>query len=668
MKLKLQIILGLCGLALCWGRPLQAAPRLSGVFGDHMVLQRGAAVPIWGWAEAGEKVTVEFAGQTKTATAGADGSWLVKLDAMPASTSGRTLSVYADKGSAKLQVTDILVGEVWLCSGQSNMAYSMAALKDSAYAEDLKTATFPLIRQGAVPRKPSLEPTNNIEVKWLVCTPETVSDFTAAGFYFARRISSELGVPVGLLHSSWGGTSAESWTSRGALSTVPEFKARAEEQVANLLSLPERVQAFPTALAAWEKQNGRVDAGNEGEQKGWHRFQVDPTGWRTTRINAKWRDSGLTNGGIAWLRKEVVVPAKAAGKKFRLDPGLVDDQYVTAYWNGVKVGETGRKPPQFYYGYINFDVTADQVRPGTNVVAFRFVVNTPDKAPVGRRAMQMGFVNLGITELSDECLVRVEKDFPALSKAALGARPGTPKGDAAHTASTLFGGMINPLIPFAIKGCLWYQGEQDASRAMEYRKLLPLMIRDWRQRWRLEFPFIVQQLPNWIAGGADSAQWAELREAQALTARTVPGCSISVGIDVGEANDVHPKNKRDVGQRLGLVALAKVYGRPVEYSGPVFESAETDGASLRLNFRFAEGLKSSDGAPLRHFTIAGPDKKFQPAKAVIEGDQVVVWSPSVKSPVAVRYAFINNPEGCNLSNSSGLPAMPFRTDEWANDK
>jgi len=666
MTAKKHIFIG-CFTLLATALAGHAAVKVSGVFADQMVLQREAAVPVWGWAEPSDAVTVEFAGQKKSATVGADGKWLVKLDPLQASTELRTLTVSAKtsgRQSSTIKLSDVLVGDVWLCSGQSNMEFPMNWLNGTAYAGDLASANFPIIRQGAVPRDPSMEPRTNTAVNWTVCTPQTVGQFTAAGFYFAREVQKHLGVPIGLIHASWGGTSAECWTSRDALDTVPDFKARADGQLANLARLPEQIKNFPAALAAWETANGRTDAENFGEKNGWANTDTDIADWKPAKLNAKWSAAGLTNGGVIWLRKEVVLPVAAAGKSFHFDPGLVDEQYLTVYWNGHRIGESGRQAPQFYYGYVNFEAPAKWLQPGTNVLALRFVVPTGDKRPLGRHAIELGFLNLGLKELSDDCLVKIEREFPPLTKAALATRPAVPKGDAAHTSSTLFGGMIAPIVPFAIKGVLWYQGEEDAGarRAHAYRTLLPLMINDWRSRWGGEFPFVIQQLVNWNASGAGNTEWAELREAQALTARNLTNCSLSVGIDVGEANNVHPKNKREIGRRLALVALAKVYGQPVADAGPVYDSMQIEDGKIRVRFKPAGGLKSSDGAPLRNFTIAGEDRLFVPADAKIDGDSVVVSSPSVAKPAAVRYAFINNPTGCNFSNTSDLPAMPFRTD------
>ena len=643
---------------------LPAKVVLPGVFSEHIVLQRDTLIPIWGQSDAGEQIKVEFAGQSKTATADAGGKWMVKLDALPANSKPQDLRVTGNSPDETIVISDVLIGDVWLCSGQSNMEFVTGQLKYTIYADDLKTADLPLVRQGTVARNPQVEPTNNTTVHWVTCTPKSVDGFTAAGFYFAREVSKELGVPVGLLHSSWGGTSAESWTSESALDTVPDFKVRADEQIANLKKLPDQIKSFPAALAAWEKENGRVDPKNIGEQNGWQKEDADVSDWQKTRLEASWSDSGLTNGGIAWVRKEVDLPATYGSRSFRLDLGLVNEAYLTAYWNGEKIGESGKKAPEFYFGFVHFDVPSKLLKPGRNVFALRFVVNTPDKSPITRGAFQPEFSDLGVTNWNDNCLVKVEKEFSPLTKVALAARPLVPKGDGAHTASALFNGMIQPLIPFAIKGVLWYQGEQDTRRAFAYRTMLPLLISDWRSHWGYDFPFIIQQLPNWTASGAENTEWAELREAQALTASSLTNCYLSVGIGAGEANNVHPKNKREIGRRLGLVALANVYGNSNLFSGPVYDSMAVKGNSIRLKFKHADGLTSLDGQPLNNFTIAAADQKFFPAQAKIDAGTVVVSSPQIGAPVAVRYAFINNPEGCNFSNASGLPAMPFRTYTW----
>jgi len=633
----------------------------NGIFGPRMVLQRGMPVPVWGKAAPGEKVTVTFAGQEKSAVADESGAWKVTLDALEANGTGGELQIV---GTNKLVFPDVLVGDVWLCSGQSNMAYGMQALRTKPeYAADLTSADFPLIRQGTVPREPSVDPADSRKVPWTVCSPATVDSFTAAGFYFARELQKEIGVPIGLILAAWGGTSAESWTSKSALDTVPEFKERADEQLANLQQLPGQIAAFPAAIADWEQTNGRSDPGNKGEEAGWMNAG-SADGWTPGKLKTKWADLGLRNGGVAWLRREIQVPNAEAGKPFRLDLGMVNEQRVTVYWNGRKIGDFGSKAPVFYKGYAGFDVPGGDVRPGPNVLALRFVTHLGDRAPVGRTWEQMGLKRFGIS--GEDVEVKVESEFAPLDASAIASRPKAPEGDAAHTSSTLFGGMIHPLIPFALRGVLWYQGEQDASRALAYRQLLPLMVNDWREQWgQGDFPFLIQQLPNWKAGGATDTGWAELREAQWMTAQKLPNTLISIGVEIGESDDVHPSNKREIGRRLSLLALDKVYAKGVPSAGPIMVSADSAGdGTYRVKFRATGELKTRDGNPPALFAVAGANRQFVPASATIGGGEVLVRAPDGVVPEALRYAWINDTAAANLTDDTGLPAAPFRTDDW----
>jgi sialate O-acetylesterase len=631
----------------------------NGLFASGMVLQRDMPVPVWGTAAPGEKVTVEFAGQTVDATADDAGAWRADLAPLAASGIPATLVI---RGTNRVTLDDVVVGDVWLCSGQSNMAYPMIPLKNRPeYAGDLASADFPLIRQGLVPREPSLEPATSRRVKWTACSPATVEAFTAAGFYFAREIHADQKVPIGLLLSAWGGTSAESWISREALDTVPRFKTRADEQAANLESLPARIASFPQDLATWEATHGRTDTGNRGEAEGWMNA-TGSDGWSVGKPQQKWPDLGLPDGGVAWLRKIIAVDPAKAGKGIRLDLGQVNEQYVTAYWNGRELGEFGRKPPAFYKSYTHFDVPADEVRAGDNVLALRFVTHFGDRPPLGRALRDIGLKALGTVD--DGFEVRVERRFDPVTAEARAARPKTPEGDAAHTSSALYGGMIRPLAPFAIKGAIWYQGEGDGSRGYDYRSLLPLLIESWRKAWGREVPFVVQQLPNWKASGARDTGWAEVREAQWMTANTLPSVGLAIATEIGESDDVHPANKRDVGKRLALVALEKFYGRDVRSSGPVMSSAVRDGDGFRVTFKATGALRTTDGKPPRLFLVAGADKAFVDAEATIAGDAVIVKGPGIAAPEAARYAWINDTAGANLTDDTGLPAAPFRSDTW----
>jgi sialate O-acetylesterase len=651
-------------LLLCWLPSLHvlhaADLKLTPIFSDHMVLQRNQPIPILGSADPGAEISIEFSGQIKSAKADSQGKWIQMLDPLEATSS--PLDLVVKTGDKSVRCTDVLVGDVWFCSGQSNMAALMAGLKKTKYAPDLASANFPTIRQGKVPPLASTTPVEGKPVKWEVCSPATVENFTATGYYFARELQAKLNIPIGIVLSAVGGTSVESWTDRAVSNTVPEFKARAEEQLKSLEKLPERLAQFPEALAEWEKTNGRGDAKNEGEGLGW----ADPAGteadWKPGNFTKKLSENGLTHGGILWFRKELSlhIPSEP---KVRMDLGAIEEVCLSIYFNGEKLADWGRKPPTFYNGYAYFDIPQRLFKEGRNVFAVRVVANSGTRPASKRGFKAIGFGASGWDATTDDCLVRIEKEYPPLAAEALKTLPQTPTGSLAGTSGALYEGMVRTVAPFAIKGVVWYQGEADGSRGLAYRRRLPLLIQSWRTLWgQGNFPFLVQQLPNWNAGGADAIGWAELREAQALTARVEPNVFMSVGIDLGEADNVHPANKRDVGTRLGWVAAANVYHQAVEFSGPTFDSMSVEGHAIRLNFKSSTPLQSVDGGALKEFSIAGEDHKFVSAEAKIEGNSVLVFSSGVSSPMAVRYAFKNNPEGCNLSNASGLPAAPFRTD------
>jgi len=444
--------------------------RLPAVLGDHMVLQRSVPVPVWGWAEAGEKVTVTLAGQTKTVTADANGDWRVALDAMKA---GGPLELTV-KGKNAITVSDVLVGEVWLCSGQSNMAMSVGGVDNAQ--QEIAEADYPQIRHFRVARASAQEAQKDCKGAWVTCSPKTVRSFTATGYFCGRALHKHLRVPVGLINSSVGGTPIENWTPESALNNL----------------------AFKKALDDW-RQSMAADKG----------FQIMPFG-------------------------------------------------------------------------------------------------------------------------------------------------------------TLYNGMVAPLKPYAIRGALWYQGERNCRMGTQwlYRKLLPALIASWRKEWgQGELPFLYVQLPNWRGHhrGVDD-DWAVMRESM-TKALAVPGTGMAVTIDVGDSGNIHPKNKQAVGARLALAARAVAYGETLAHSGPLYESMAAAGGKLRLRFTHVGDGLVAKGGKLTGFTIAGADRKFVPADAVIEGKTVVVTSPRAIEPVAVRYGWANDPT-CNLYNKAGLPASPFRTDDW----
>jgi len=493
----------LVGLALCASWAAAVTPH--GLFTDNAVLQQGVEVPVWGTAKDGEKVTVKFAGQEASTTA-KDGKWMVRLK--PLKAGGPSEMTIAGENTVVLK--NILVGEVWVCSGQSNMAMSLVSCESAQ--EDIAKSADPMLRLFSVPRQPADTPQSEVKGSWSECGPTTAPGFSGVGYYFGRELRKGLKIPVGLIHSSWGGTPAEAWTSRKTLESKPEFKDVLDRYA-------QAVENYPQAL---EKHKKALED-----------------------------------------HKVAVEKAKAEGKA----------------------------PPRVPY------------------------------PPYGPESQQ---------------------------------RP-----------SCLYNGMIAPLLPYAIRGTTWYQGEANAGRAYQYRTLLPAMIQNWRQDWGTDLVFLIVQLAPYMAISPEPQEsaWAELRESQTLTAFTVPKCGLAVITDAGDEKDIHPKKKEPAGARLALAARAIAYGEKIVYSGPLYDSLKVEGNRAVLSFKHVGGgLVAKDGE-LKGFAIAGEDKKFVNAKAEIQGDKVVVTSQGVQKPVAVRYGWANFPV-VNLFNKDGLPACPFRTDDF----
>jgi len=476
-------------------------------FQDHAILQRDKPLPVWGRADPGERVTVAFKGQSVGTTTGADGRWIVYLEPVEASTAPAELTI---TGKNTVTIRDVLVGEVWLASGQSNMEWSVANSADAA--KEIAAANFPLIRELNLARTSTQEPADTATGSWRLCTPETAGGFSAVAYYFARNLHRRLGVPVGILNSTWGGTAIESWMDTFTLQST----------------------------AAW------------------------------TGINARWQE------GLAEFEER-----------------KINHPLEMAAWREAEEKARAGKTPNLL---------------------------TRPRPPIG---------------------------------------PGTP-----YAPAGLFNGMIAPLQPYALRGAIWYQGESNSARPADYVELFPAMIRAWRAQWNQgDFPFYFVQLANYIVPNDPSGQsWAWLREAQ-TEALTLPATGMVVTLDIGEAKDIHPRNKQEVGRRLALLARTQVYELPGDASGPVFAAVQREGAALRIRFRHVNDGLTAEKKPPQALEIAGADRKFYPAAGRIERDTLIVSAPEVREPVAVRYAWSNNPEA-NLFNGNGLPAAPFRSDSW----
>ena len=637
---------------------VRAEVHLPSIIGDNMVLQQGTKVRIWGTAKAGERVTVTFGKNAANTVADAQGRWQVWLGPLKPAAPGDLIV----KGDNVLTIKNVLVGEVWICSGQSNMEWPLNNTDNAS--ETLAEAKYPEIRLFTVEKKTATSPLDDVQGHWVVTTPEEAAHFSAVGYFFGRELYQHLKTPIGLIHTSWGGTPAEAWTSHEGLLTSPELKPILDRYESSLNAEPATKETYARALAKWEEENLYVDRENKGEALGYANPGISTGDWSKMDLPKQFEAAGLMIDGAVWFRKEVVIPEHWAGMDLVLNLAAIDDYDIT-YFNGTKIGSTGRETPDSYQVPRMYVVPGSLVRAGTNVIAVR-VFDRAGEGGFGRAGeMSLRSPNL---DLSKAISLRGQWDYKvelALEPKHVdwGTRPEPVGATNQNSPSVLYNAMLAPLVPFAIRGAIWYQGESNAGRAYQYRTLFPIMIRDWRRAWGHVFPFYFVQLANWRPRKEqpDESDWAELREAQFMTLRE-PQTGMAVAIDIG-GEDLHPRNKLDVGRRLAAWALADVYGEKVVPSGPLFNGFSIEGDKVRIKFKHALGLKTNDGGAVKGFAIAGDDRKFVWAEARIEGQTVVVWSPSISKPVAVRYAWADNP-AVNLYNKAGLPASPFRTDDW----
>jgi sialate O-acetylesterase len=625
----------------------QAQIKLPGIFGDHMVLQRDQPVAVWGWSSPGEKLTLTFHQQIKETHADKTGKWRITLDSEPAG-GPYELSL---KGSNSLLLRDIMVGEVWICSGQSNMEFSLKLAKNAA--AEIKEADYPGIRHIKIPNRVSEMPEDDISpARWETCSPSTAGNFTAVGYFFARELVKRLHVAVGLVNSSWGGTMVETWTSRGAFQNSPEFNAMiASVPAEDLRPLVEkRHQLLLDQIKLLQK-----DINDTLPEYDWKNPGYNASGWPKISVARIWENQNLglkELDGVVWYRREVVLGSQDTEKSFLLSLGKIDDNDST-FVNGSLVGVTRN-----YAENRQYTVAPGIFKSGNNIIAVR----VEDTGGGG------GFYDdsAGVYLKAGEKPISLADGWHFRIAAYLNMGPGFGPND---YPCLLFNAMIHPLIPFTIRGALWYQGEANAERAHQYRMAFPLMITDWRSQWgEGNFPFYFVQLASWNADHGNSERgsaWAELREAQTMTLH-LPATGMSVTTDIGESGDIHPKNKQDVGWRLAAIALHHVYGQNIEYSGPVLDSVQRVGNRMVLGFTHdGSGLMTPDKyGYVRGFEISGVDRQFHYAKAFIEHNKVVVYSEAVKEPISVRYNWADDAGDGNLFNGAGFPAPPFRTDQW----
>jgi sialate O-acetylesterase len=651
---------------------------LPTILSDHAVLQKTSKVPIWGKADPGEKVTVHLGDSKEQTRTPASGKWRVNLDLHDKAQGPHELVV---EGKNKIVVKDVLVGEVWLCSGQSNMEFTLD--KTDHGKEDIASSANPLLRHFKVKGVSSLAPKDDVEGQWVLASPETAGHFTAVGYLFGRKLQQTLQQPVGLINATWGGSPCEAWTSREALNTNASLKDTTDWSFEEEISLPEKVRAFQKQYTAWESKYHRQD-NPPANIREYLKPAEESQEWKKVTLPGNFALQGLPDTGAVWLQFKVLIPSEKSGQNVDLILGSIRG-FEVVYWNGEKIGETTTAMP--YKQTRKYKVDAERVKTGVNVLAMR--VFTPDTGAAIEGTTRS--FRAGQFSLSGEWMARTEFTFPALSEIGRTACPVQPRNIPGHQflPSHLYNGMIQPLIPYAIRGVVWYQGEANGDRAWQYRTAFPLMINDWRTRWSQgDFPFYFCQLANYRPkkDAPQESTWAELREAQ-TSALSLKHTGQAILIDIGEEGDVHPRNKRDAAERLASVALANTYGVKIPFSGPIYQSFAIEKNQVRIRFTQTDGglvakplpasytprtlapetvvplKRNTPKSELEGFAICGKDRQWKWANARIENDTVVVSSPEVPAPLAVRYAWADNPT-CNLYNKAGLPAVPFRTDDF----
>ena len=621
---------------------------LPKIFGDNMVLQRNKPISIWGFASAGEKVIVQFNGQTKSTKADKAGKWQVMLS--PEKEGGPfQLSV---KGKNQLTIQNILVGEVWICSGQSNMEMPIEGWgKINNYQQEIASANYSQIRHFKIPNTVSTTLKDDITGgDWKVCSTSTAGDFSATAYFFARELYNQLKVPIGLINTSWGGTMSEAWTSKKAFEQSPELKYIADAMQNNDIDkkLKERAEiSFKNII----KLQGSFE--NNTNTTDWKNSNFDDSKWPTMKLPGLWESQGLPDlDGTVWFRKTIIIADADAGKAATLNLGMIDDNDDT-YLNDIKIGST-----QGYNTPRKYTIAAGILKAGKNTIAVKVGDTGGGGGFYGDAADMTLTIDNNKQSLAGDWTFRVA----ALSPSATSVGPN-------DYPSMLFNAMLYPIIQYSIKGAIWYQGETNAGRAYQYRTAFPLMINDWRQHFKQgDFPFLFVQLSTFGSAEANSKNgsgWAELREAQAMTL-SLPNTGMAVITDIGNPTDIHPKNKQDVGKRLASIALHDVYEKTAEYTGPTYKSMQAAGNKVILTFtHIGSGLLVKDKyGYVKGFEIAGADKQFQYARATMEGDKIIVQADGITQPVAVRYNWVDDASEGNLFNKELFPAAPFRTDDW----
>ncbi len=619
---------------------------LSGLFTDHMVLQRNKEIPVWGNAPKGEEIVIQFQGSTFKGKADEQGKWHIILPSYP------------EGGPYNMQINeiilnDIMVGDVWLCSGQSNMEWPMSQINDSE--KEILDSNYPNIRLFKVAHKVALTPQENIDADgWVLADPTTVKDFSAVGFLFGRELHQwmEQGVPIGLIQSTWGGTEVETWISKEAIQEVDAFKEELTDLNQGTMAsiIAKKKKEFQQLLTQFD--DGTKEWENGSYQ--WIKPNLSTNTWKEMNLPSLWEEEGLKEvDGVVWFRKSIILTEEQANRTYTLSLAKIDDRDST-WVNGQWVGATNQYNEDRIY-----QISSDILVEGKNVIAIK-VTDTG-----GGGGIYGDEETLYLESDEDERISLAGTWNYRVSPSAINYFSG-PFGPN-ERVTLLYNGMIHGLIPYALTGAIWYQGESNASRAHQYQTLFPLLIENWRSLWGEDFSFLFVQLANFkeVKEKPGESDWAELREAQTMTLH-LDNTAMASAIDIGEADDIHPRNKQDVAHRLVLGAKKMAYREELVYSGPMYKEMSVERGKAIISFSQIGGglvLKEGEHFP-QGFAIAGEDGKFYWADAQLENDKIILSSEKVPNPVAVRYAWADNPSTANVYNKEGLPAIPFRTDTW----
>ncbi len=645
---------------------VSAQIRLPKLISNGMILQRDVSLKIWGWAHAGEEITLSFLNKKYNTKATDNGNWTIIL---PKQKAGGPYTMQL-KASNEITVTDILIGDVWLCSGQSNMEQAMSGRLKYKYADEIATVNNPFIRHFLIPDKYDFNaPQTDVESgTWKAANPQNIGEFTAVGYFFAKEIYAKYKVPVGIINAALGGSPAEAWISEAALKKFPGYYNELQKFKSSEL-IKQTEQKDNAATTAWYKQLQDADL---GEQQNWKNPLLNDEGWRTINVPGYWADTdaGLYNG-IVWYRKEITVPKSMAGKAAKLELGRIIDA-DSVFVNGVFVGNT-----TYQYPARRYELNSTVLKEGKNIITIR-ITNNNGKG---------GFVLGKRYELTSG---RDTVNLSGSWKYKTGAVALTPAPATTFIRwkpGGLYNAMIAPLINYNIKGAVWYQGESNTGYPENYKAIMQTLIEDWRSQWQNNFPFIYVQLPNYMEAKPTpqtNSGWAILRQQQ-LELLSVPNTAMVTAIDLGEWNDIHPENKKDIGYRIALQARKIAYGeKNLTASGPLYQSMKIEGNKVLISFsNVGTGLTASavhanfltGWIGINHFAVADSNGTYHTAKAtIINKNTVEVFADDVKNPVAVKYAWADNPENVNLYNSEGLPASPFSTETpnqfgiWKNKK